>query len=361
MSTPSHPTERGTTSDPRVASEPPPPLWDGYCADPFVLRADDGRYVMYGTTPRSLPDGRAFQVLVSDDLIGWQDVGGALVPPEPAPAGAEYWAPEVAYADGRYWMYYSRGIGDAAHQIRVAVSRSATGPFEDTGDVLTSDLPFAIDPSPYRDPSGSWWLFYATDLVEGDRPGTVLAVQRLRDMTHLDGPPTVVLRASADWQRYQRDREIYGGLHDWHTLEGPAVIHDGEGGCVLLYSGGNWQTPGYGVAVATAPGPEGPWHEDLDRGPVVSSTSTGLIGPGHCSVLPDDLGHHHLFLHAWDPDSHRRRPHRLTLRVDDGRVTVGPPDDSVVSTARQRVGSRDGRPATSGEGPDSVREGSTHG
>ena len=78
-------------------------------------------------------------------------------------------------------------------------------------------------------------------------------------------------------------------------------------------------------------------------------------------VLPDDLGRHHLFLHAWDPDSHRRRPHRLTLRLDDGRVTVGPPDDVVVSTARQRVGSRDGRPATSGEGPDSVREGSTHG
>ena len=230
-------------------------------------------------------------------------------------------------------MYYSRGVGDAGHQIRVASSRSATGPFEDTGDVLTADLPFAIDPSPYRDPAGSWWLFYATDVVAGDRPGTVLAVQRLVDMTRLEGPPTIVLRASGDWQRYQRDRQIHGGVHDWHTLEGPAVLDGDDGGCLLLYSGGNWQTPGYGVGVATAPAPTGPWREDPARGPVVTSASTGLVGPGHCSVLTGDDGVHHLFLHAWDPSARLRRPHRMTLEVHEGRVRVDHP----------RSGPRDGR------------------
>ena len=347
-------------SQPDPLPAPPPPLWDGYCADPFVLRADDGRYVMYGTTPLALPDGRAFQVLVSDDLDAWEDVGGALVVPEPAPEGAEYWAPEVAHADGRYWMYYSRGLGEAGHQLRVAVSRDATGPFEDIGDVLTSDLPFAIDPSPYRDPSGAWWLFYATDLVEGDRPGTVLVVQRLGEMTHLEGPRTVVLRASADWQRYERGRRMYGAVHDWHTLEGPAVLDSGDGGCVLLYSGGNWQTPGYGVAVARAPGPEGPWHEDPDEGPVVTSASTGLVGPGHCSVLPDERGGYHLFLHAWSQDAPRRRPHRLALRVQEGRVAVELPTSSTVSTGTQRVDPQSGRPPTSGEGRTRREEGDGH-
>ena len=304
---------------------PTPPLWDGYCADPFVLRAHDGRYVMYGTTPVPLPGGRAFQVLVSDDLDGWQDVGGALVVPDDLPPGTEFWAPEVARADGRYWMYYSSGIGDSGHRLRVATATDPTGPFEDLGTVLTPDLPFAIDPSPYRDPSGRWWLFYATDLVEGDRPGTVLAVQRLDGMTRLVGSPEVVLRATADWQRYEADREMYGGVHDWHTLEGPAVLDDGAGGCLLLYSGGNWQTPGYGVAVATAASPDGPWHEDLTHGPVVSSGSTGLVGPGHCSVLVDDDGTQHLFLHAWDPALQRRRPHRMELRLEAGGVVVEHP------------------------------------
>ena len=150
----------GPTSRAPATPVPPPPLWDGYCADPFVLRAEDGRYVMYGTTP-SLPGGRAFQLLVSDDLASWSDAGGALTVPEGTPPGTEYWAPEVAHAGGRYWMYYSRGVGDTGHQLRVASSASPTGPFEDVGGPLTPDLPFAIDPSPYLDRTGRWWLFYA--------------------------------------------------------------------------------------------------------------------------------------------------------------------------------------------------------
>lgn len=323
-----------TTPDPHErAPVPPEPLWDGYCADPFVLRAQDGRYVMYGTTPVSLPERRAFQVLVSDDLESWQDAGGALEVPDDAPPGTEYWAPEVVWAEGRYWMYYSLGIGDSGHRLRVATATEATGPFRDTGTVLTPDLPFAIDPSPYRDGTGTWWMFYATDLVEGDRPGTVLAVQRLVEMTRLEGAPQVILRASADWQRYQAGREVYGGVHDWHTLEGPTVLDDGDGGCIMLYSGGNWQTPGYGVAVATAPRPEGPWHEDPTRGPVVTSAGTGLAGPGHCSVLTDEDGSRHLFLHAWDPTAQRRRPHRMTLHVGNGEVEVTDPGAGPQDTA----------------------------
>ncbi len=36
--------------------------------------------------------------------------------------GADYWAPEVVEADGRFWLYYSVGHGDHRHQLRVAVA-----------------------------------------------------------------------------------------------------------------------------------------------------------------------------------------------------------------------------------------------
>jgi arabinan endo-1,5-alpha-L-arabinosidase len=308
-------------ADPTTTTSPP--LWDGYCADPFVLNTPDG-YVMYGTAPGLLPDGRAFQTLHSHDLHTWHDTGGALTIEGDPPAGTEWWAPEVAHTDGTYYMYYSRGVSDTGHQLRVATATTPTGPFTDTGTVLTPHLPFAIDPSPFRDPHGTWWLYYATDLVDGHRPGTVLAVQRLATMTHLAGEPRIILRATAEWQRYQAHRHIYGATHDWHTLEGPAVLHT-DHGYLLLYSGGNWQTPGYGVATATAPTPQGPWHENPDHPQILTSTSTGLTGPGHCSILTDDTGTHHLFLHAWDPTLNRRRPHHMTLHLHHDTITVHTP------------------------------------
>ncbi len=220
-------------------------------------------------------------------------------------------------------MYYSRGVGDSGHQLRVASSVDPTGPFEDAAPPLTSDVPFAIDPSPFQDVDGRWWLFYATDLVDGARPGTVLAVQRLRTMTELEGGPNVILRASADWQLYLANRFMYGAHHDWHTLEGPSVLQH-AGRYWLFYSGGNWQTPGYGVAAATAASVEGPWHELEPAGPFITSASTGLIGPGHCSLVRDGSGRIHVFLHAWDETGERRRPHRLALDLDGERPRASP-------------------------------------
>ena len=99
------------------------PVHDGYFADPFALRLED-RYVAYGTG--AALGGRVFEVLESTDLATWTSVGGALEPPDPA-LGADYWAPEVAQADGRFWMYYSVGHGDAGHHLRVAVADDADG------------------------------------------------------------------------------------------------------------------------------------------------------------------------------------------------------------------------------------------
>ena len=312
------------SASPESALHLDPPLWQGYCADPFVLAAPDGTYVMYGTATGPLPDGRVFQTLVSDDRRTWRPVGGALeVPADPGP-GAEWWAPEVAYSQGRFWMYYSRGVGHSGHQIFVAASDVATGPFVDVAGPLSGDLGFAIDPAPFQDVEGQWWLFYATDVVEGDRPGTILAVRRLENMTSLTGDQHVILRASADWQLYESDREIYGDRHDWHTLEGPAVIwHDGR--YWLFYSGGNWQTPRYGVAAAYASSVVGPWVQAADH-PFITSAGTGLIGPGHCSVVADrDDGLIDVFLHAWDPGRGRREPHRLVVDLSEGHPRLHQP------------------------------------
>lgn len=61
------------------------------------------------------------------------------------------------------------------------------------------------------------------DTEDGVRAGTALVVDRLLTMTKLSGETKVILRAHHDWQRFLADRPMYGGIYDWHTLEGPCV------------------------------------------------------------------------------------------------------------------------------------------
>lgn len=278
------------------------PVHDAYFADPFVLRVADG-YVAYGTG--RVIDGRAFEVLTSPDLVTWRSVGGALelLPPE---LGSDYWAPEVAEAHGKWWMYYSVGVGDVGHHLRVAVADRPTGPFVDQGINLTPNERFAIDASPFRDDDGTWYLFHARDVLEGGRVGTMVAVDVLEDMTRLRGQSRTILRPSDDWQIFLRQRTMYGQVYDWHTLEGPFVRkHEGRYYC--FYSGGSWLEPSYGVAYAVADHPLGPWTEPPGAPRLLRTVEDKVIGPGHNSVVTGPDGQDVIVYHAWDPARTARR------------------------------------------------------
>jgi arabinan endo-1,5-alpha-L-arabinosidase len=71
------------------------PVYGGYFADPFVLR-QDGAYYAYGTFPSR---SGTIPGLVSTDLVNWRSLGDVLEPLDPVPEN--YWAPEVAFRDGR--------------------------------------------------------------------------------------------------------------------------------------------------------------------------------------------------------------------------------------------------------------------
>jgi arabinan endo-1,5-alpha-L-arabinosidase len=308
-----------------VAGTPRPtycnPVFDGYFADPYVLRVGE-EYVAYGTG--SAVEGRVFEILTSPDLVDWTSAGGALLPLG-AEHGTDYWAPEVVQADGRFWMYYSVGHGHAGHHLRVASAETALGPFTDLGVDLTPDERFAIDPHPFRDTDGSWYLYYARDVLEGERVGTSLAVAPMPTMDSLAGPGQQVLVPTADWQIFERQRPMYGQVYDWHTLEGPTVReHDGSYYCV--YSGGSFLGEGYGVAWARADHPLGPWVEPEDGSNRLLATVPGHVrGPGHNSVVTTPAGTDVLVYHAWDEAGENRQMCIDVLEWTlEGPTTPGP-------------------------------------
>lgn len=276
------------------------PVWDGCLADPAVMEWN-GEWYAYGTGEKDAAlSSYRFPILHSRDFFNWEPAGFALEPSADLPF-TEYWAPEVVERDGTFYLYYAGN-----RRMRVAQAGSPLGPFKDCGIELFPDLPFSIDGHPFKDPdTGEWYLFFAQDFLDVERVGTGLSVVRLGDdMKSVDGPVQTVLTAFADWQIYERNREMYGKVYDWHTVEGPWVVkRDGLYYC--FYSASNWQTPQYGVGYAVAEHPMGPWKDggSTEGAKVLNGAGNGLVGPGHNSIATGvDGTTDFIVYHSWNPE-----------------------------------------------------------
>jgi GH43 family beta-xylosidase len=274
------------------------PVYAHSFPDPFVLKFR-GEYWAYCTG--FWHDGRAFGILRSPDLVQWREQTGAL---EPLPGNHPcYWAPEVAYLDGRFYLYFS--VGNEEHmEIRVAVADHPAGPFVDSGRRLTSE-PFAIDAHVFVDQDGSRWLFYATDFLDRSHVGTGTVRDRMLDPFTLEGRPLPVALPRRDWHVYHPNRPEKGFVR-WHTVEGPFVLYR-KGLYYEMFSGGNWQNSTYGVSYATARSLDDPqeWVQAADgvRALPILRTGGEVVGPGHNSVVrgPDNRQLYCVY-HRWSPD-----------------------------------------------------------
>ena len=301
-------TAPATTGDRMPARTYTNPVYAGSMPDPGVMR-HDGAYWAFGTTGRERKaDGRIFTVLRSTNLVDWQEAGGALVPPSDD-ARFEYWAPEPAFHDGTFYLYYAMGgVEEEKFALRVATSRSPGGPYTDTGTPLVdcTGNRFTIDAHPFRDDDGQWWLFYARNYPNtegGFHPGTGLAMDRLVGMTRLAGECRTVLRAREAWTLYEANRRmnVYDATFDWHTIEAPWIRrHGGRSYC--FYSGSSWQTPGYGVDWAVADRVTGPYVGAGSEARVLRGVPGRVRGPGHHSIVAGPDGRDWIVYHAWNAE-----------------------------------------------------------
>lgn len=291
------------------------PVYGSYFADPFVWKFQNIYYAI-GTgelEAQGQTIGKVFPVLQSNDFFQWSFASSAMLRPD-SKLGDNFWAPAVVHADGRFHLYYSVGHGDKNHQLRVAISDRPQGPYKDVGKSLLDPeaCAFAIDPHPFQDDDGLWYLFYARDFLDSSnslRPGTALMVAPMKTMTELEDEGRTVLRARCNWQRFKANRLMYGRNWDWHTLEGPCICKHG-GRYYCFYSGGCWQNDSYGVDYGVADHIMGP-YSDLgnESGPrVLKTVPNHVIGPGHNSLVQGPEGEtDYIVYHAWDKQMKLRR------------------------------------------------------
>lgn len=173
-----------TLTDTGTAAYPAPQTVSGsgiYVHDPNMIQDASGKFWLYGThnTLATSTDMKAFTAastgIFTTDFSWWAAENTV------APGGrTDLWAPSVMYANGTYYQYYSIPIYDTPSVvgtnhgpegvIALATSSNPNGPWVDAGRIVAScgtkpgcTTGFnAIDPAPFIDSAGKWWMSYGS-------------------------------------------------------------------------------------------------------------------------------------------------------------------------------------------------------
>lgn len=229
------------------------PVLDGY-ADPDVLLYE-GTYYLYGTGG---PGG--YQVYTSKDLVDWT-LAGTAVTPNLWDISNNYWAPDVEYINGKFYMVVS-----CSENIGLAVSDSPLGPFREAHDSIFFD--HSIDGHLFVDDDGSVYLYYVS-WRSGHAYG-LYGTKLDENMMPIPETEKLLLVATEEWEKHQSG-----------VVEGPFVLKR-NGLYYLMYSGSHFQSKNYAVGYAISESPLGD-YERYQENPILIGNDK-VSGTGHHCV-----------------------------------------------------------------------------
>jgi len=164
--------------------------------DPFILPYE-GKYYMYGTRGATTwGKATGFDVYISTDLENWEGPVEVFRKTEDFWADRNYWAPEVHYYRGRFFMFASFKSEDKCRGTQILVSDSPTGPF-----VVHSDGPVTprdwecLDGTLYIDKEGDPYIVFCHEWVQ-IKIGTICAMRLTADLKESMGEPITLFKAT---------------------------------------------------------------------------------------------------------------------------------------------------------------------
>lgn len=245
-------------------------------ADPFILRAVDGRYYLYCTSE----DGSGIPIHVSDDLVHWQRCGTAIGKDTAHWGVGCFWAPECYEINGKYYLFYSADWKENPtgalenFRIGVAVADDPAGPFADMADKPIFDPGYPIIDADVYTEDGRYYLYYSRCCyehnVDGLEESWIYGVELKPDFTGVIGEPVLLLRPEQEWE----GRSAAATGRRWN--EGSYLLKHNRK-YYMTYSGNFFAGPDYAVGYATADTPLGPYTKApenpiLERGAQVTGT-----------------------------------------------------------------------------------------
>jgi hypothetical protein len=244
--------------------------------DPFILEAEPGGFVLFGTTDENIWGGPAtgFDCYTSTDLEEWAGPIPAFRPADDFWSHSQYWAPEVNEYRGRYYMFatFAPDEGEAnGRGVAVLVADSATGPYAPWSDGTVTPIGMAsLDGTLFFDDDEPW-LVYSRGAegvgdAEGITDGEMYALQLADDLRTSTGEPRLLFHASdAAWSK---PLQFPPGVEPPPQLklakdplftDGPCLVRTSDGTLLMLWS--SFGDEGYAIGVASSASGSvlGPW------------------------------------------------------------------------------------------------------
>ena len=243
-------------------------------ADPFIMLYE-GVYYAYGTHSE---DG--IEVYTSDDLNGWKEVPGLALHKDNSFGDKWFWAPEVYYVNGKFYMYYT-----AEEHMCAATSDSPLGPFIQEVKKPMLEGEKTIDNSLFIDDDGTPYLFF-----DRFNDGLNIWVAELEEDLITIKKQTLhpCIHVSQEWEKV------------WPRVNEGAFVTKHNGMYYMTYSANSYESPFYGVGCATATSIMGEWTKYPDN-PLLQKPGN-LVGVGHSALFRDKKENLRIVFHAHHDD-----------------------------------------------------------
>ncbi len=236
-------------------------VFDGY-ADPEVFY-HQGKYYLYATG-----NGKGYRVHVSEDLVNWKTQSKLAVEPGLWGQNEKYWAPDVEYINGKFYMVVS-----CNEHLGIAVSDSPLGPFvANSQEALYSQT---IDGHLFVDTDGTVYLYFVS--WGGGRSYGIYGVKLDENMTPVKNTERSIIKPTEDWEK----QDGLGSI-----TEGPYMLkHNGT--YYLTYSGSHFKSKNYAVGYAVSDKPLSGFKKYADNPIMIGNSKVSGVGHHCITTTPD--------------------------------------------------------------------------
>ena len=204
---------------------------------------------------------RDYHVLSMDEIGGPVTVHPVALDVKDIPwASKQTWAPDAAYKNGTYYLYFPARDKKGLFRIGVATSKSPTGPFKAEPKPIRGS--YSMDPAVFTDTDGESYMYFGgiwggqlqrwkngrydpnggdTDLKQDDKPAIAPKIARMSaDMKQFAETPRDVIITDENGQ------PILGGDHDRRFFEA-AWTFKRNGKYYFTYSTGDTHFVNYAI------------------------------------------------------------------------------------------------------------------